>query len=197
MNGRTAVITALAVTILGSLYLIYTPSSITFHMSPTGVPASENIPGLEFKLSQISKNPPSLLVTLRNNNPSSTFTVLKWGTPLDPQASNLGIFKMFDADTGKEVLIDRLMINRKMPPSREDLHEIAPGTEHATEVVFNKPWMPAKKPAKYQIKVEGQFKAVWEKTAREVGTNELEELGGSNVLINRPFQSEEVLLTVE
>src|SRR4051812_35811975 len=103
MNGRTTVIAAIAITIIGSLYLIYTPSVSDPKMSKPSSALSHGIPGLEFKLSQISKSPPSVLVTLKNGHPSSTFTLLKWGTPLDPQALNLGVFKLTNADTGEEV----------------------------------------------------------------------------------------------
>ncbi|KAF2180964.1 hypothetical protein K469DRAFT_267757 [Zopfia rhizophila CBS 207.26] len=204
MNGRTAIITALAVTILGSLYLIYSPSSSTFQMSDSK-PAEEQpashypISGLEFKLSQISKSPPSLLVTLKNTHWKSTYTVLKWDTPLDPIAPQLGVFKMVDADTGEEIGIPRIMVNRMLPPPRDALQEVAAGTEHAIEVVFDKPWMPEKKPAKYKIKVQGTFRAVWEKAASEISDVELEGFAGpvGKAITVGGFKSEEVVLTVE
>lgn len=195
MNGRTAVFTAIAVTVIGSLYLFYTPSATSFNMSKAASASSSGVPGLEFKLSQISKSPPSLLVTLKNSHPSSTYTILKWGTPLDPQATNLGIFKLVDAETGKEVEPVIIKIARKMPPSPEDLQEIAPGTEHATEVVFDKPWMPTK-PAKYRVKAEGDFHGVWEKSARDIKADELEAYTNSP-FDSTPFASGEALLTVE
>ncbi|KAF2262947.1 hypothetical protein CC78DRAFT_545329 [Lojkania enalia] len=157
---------------------------------------TKSFPGLEFKLSQISKDPPSLLVTVKNNSPSSTFTFLKWGTPLDPQALNLGVFKMVDASTGKEVKIDHLMINRKMPPSRDDLQEVEPGTEQATEIVFDKPWMPDTNPAKYKVKVEGEFKGGWESPVSEVKAKDLKAYSDSS-FANRAFASEETMLVVE
>jgi hypothetical protein len=193
MNSRTAVITALTVTVIGTLYLIYTPTGSSARMSG---PASKSSLPLEFKLSQISKSPPSLLVTVKNNSPSSTFTFLKWGTPLDTQALNLGVFKLTDADTGEQVPIDKLMINRKTPPSREDLQETAPGTEYSTEIVLDKPWMPSKKPAKYSVSVEGEFKGIWEKKAADIKGEELDAYtdGPFNF---RVFGCEAVLLSVE
>jgi hypothetical protein len=153
------------------------------------------VPDLEFKLSQISRSPPSVLVTLRNNSPSSTFTILKWGTPLDPQATNLGVFRLTDVKTGKKVETVIIKVSRKMPPSREDLQEIAPGTEHAIEVIFDKPWM-STEPARYQIKAEGQYHGVWEKPASQVKESELETYTDS-LFDGQPFTSEETILTVE
>ena len=195
MNSRTIAATAIAITILGSFYFIYTPSySLTRMSKPES--KTNGVPGLEFKLSQISKSPPSLLVTLKNSNPSSTFTLLKWGTPLDPSALNLGVFKLVDTETGEEVKTDIIKIGRKVPPSRDQLQEIAPGTEHAIELVFDKPWMPEKKPAKYRVKVEGTFYAVWEKDAKDVADNELE-LYHESQFSERSFVSSEATLNVE
>ncbi|KAF2799334.1 hypothetical protein K505DRAFT_321222 [Melanomma pulvis-pyrius CBS 109.77] len=195
MNTRTVVFTALAVTLLGSLYLVYSPSLSDFSMPGSDSMASQGVPGLEFTLSQISKSPPSLLVTLKNNNPSSTYTILKWNTPLDPHAANLGVFKLVDAETGKELKTDVLMLRRKMPISQDDLQEIAPGTEHATEIVFSQPWMP-ETPGKYKVRVEGVFRGVWEKAVGDVKENELAAYTESPYN-NFPFASEEELLIVE
>ncbi|KAF2250979.1 hypothetical protein BU26DRAFT_517730 [Trematosphaeria pertusa] len=195
MNGRTAVIAAAAVTILGGLYFFSTPSSSSFSMS-TSPSASSEVPGLEFKLSQISRSPPSLLVTLKNNNPETPFTILKWGTPLDPQASNLGVFKLVDAESGKEVPTDIIKIARKMPPSREDMVTVAPGTEEATEVVFDKPWMPNKKPAKYKVKAEGEFMGVWDKYGGDVQESDMEAYTDSP-LSGRAFKSNEQVMLVD
>jgi hypothetical protein len=164
--------------------------------SEQGNEPSNGVPGLEFKLSQISKSPPSLLVTLKNSHPKTRFTILKWGTPLDPQATNLGVFKIFDADSGDEIKTDIIKIGRKFPPPREDLQEIEPGTEHAIEVVLDKPWMPQRKPAKYRVHVEGEFHGVWEKPARSVGKDEIEDYTGTAFDGSR-FRSEQVNLVVE
>lgn len=195
MTGRTTVIAAVALVILGGLYFFDTPSVNSLRMSTSESAPSEGVPGLEFKLSQISKNPPSLLVTLKNNNPSSPFTILKWGTPLDSAATNIGVFKLVNAETGEEVKQDGLMINRMMPPSQEDLVTVAPGTEEATEVVFDKPWMP-KDPAKYKVVAAGEFKGVWDRDSAHVKASELEAYTDSP-LSGRTFATEEVELQVE
>ena len=141
MHGRNALIATSASALLGLLYYLRISLSNGISMSASRTP-DDGVPGLEFKLSQISRDPPSLLVTLRNNNPSSAFTILKWHTPLDPQAANLGLFKIVDEETGETIPTDGLKVNRLMPPSEEDFVTVAPGTEEAHEVVMNKPWLP-------------------------------------------------------
>ncbi|KAK7185282.1 hypothetical protein DPSP01_000927 [Paraphaeosphaeria sporulosa] len=192
MNGRTALIAVSAVTLLGALYYFNT-SSPTLTMSPST--ATEGVPGLEFKLSQISRSPPSLLVTLKNNNPTTPFTLLKWNTPLDPQAANLGLFTLVDEE-GKEIPTEGLKVNRLMPPSAEDLVTVAPGTEEAHEVVMDKPWLPERKPAKYKVSVKGAFSGVWDKYGGDIGTGQLEAYVDSP-FHGRAFESNVVEMRVE
>jgi hypothetical protein len=193
MSRRIIAITALG--FIGSLYFVYGQLSNDLSMSTTDSTASQSVPGLEFTLSQKSKNPPSVLVTLKNKSPSSTYTILKWNTPLDSHAANLGVFKFLDEKTGEEIKTDKLMLRRKMPIEQDQLQEIAPGTEHTTEVSFTQPWMPDA-PAKLKVHVEGTFAAVWEKAVGDVQESELEAYTNSP-FNDRTFTSEEALLVVE
>jgi hypothetical protein len=193
MNGRTVLIAASAITLLGALYYLNSSSDPSLNMSAP--PSGQTVPGLEFKLSQISRNPPSLLVTLKNTSPDTPYTLLKWGTPLDAQALNLGLFKMVDGE-GKEVVQHSIKVSRLMPPSREDLVTVAPGTEEATEVVFNKFWMPEAKPATYKVKAEGAFGGVWDRYGDKVADDELEAYIASP-MNGRVFRTNEVDMRVE
>lgn len=180
-NTRSAVITGVAITLLGALFVYQSETPISFTMPKSSSSTSNDVPGLELKLYQISRNPPSLRVTLKNTNPDTPYTILKWGTPLDSSALNTGVFSITDDKTGDEVQQVVLQINRKMPPAQEELVTVAPGTEEAIEVVFDKPWMPDAKPAKYKVKAEGEFKGVWGKYGDEVTEDEL------NAYIESPF----------
>jgi hypothetical protein len=192
MSRRIIAITGLA--ILGSLYFVYSPSN-DYIMPTTDSTTSQGVPGLEFTLKQSSKSPPSVLVTLKNKSPSSTYTILKWNTPLDSHAANLGVFKFVDEETGEEIKTDKLMLRRKMPIEQDQLQEIAPGTEHTTEISFTQPWMP-EAPAKLKVRVEGSFAAVWERAVGDVQESELEAYTNSP-FNGRTFASEEALLVVE
>jgi hypothetical protein len=178
-TSRSAVITGIAITLLGGYYIYQSPTSITYTMA--GSSTSNGIPGLEFKLTQTAKNPPSLLVTLKNNDPDKPYTLLKWGTPLDSASLNTGVFTVTNEEDGSEIEQVVLMINRKMPPPQEELVTIAPGTEEEIQVVFDKPWMPEQKPAKYKVKATGEFKGVWDKYGGDVTKAEL------NAYIDSPF----------
>jgi hypothetical protein len=152
---------------------IFVASIYLSSTSASQFPIMSSATPLQFTLSQTTKSPPTLLITLKNTHPTTTFTILKWGTPLDASALNTGVFQLTDAETHTNVPIDVLMINRKMPPGEESLLEIKPGEECEKEVVFDKPWMPSKKPAKYVVKAEGEIEGVWEKAAKDITEEEL------------------------
>lgn len=194
-HNRTAVITGVAITLLGAIYIYQSPST-SFTMPTTSSRSSDGVPGLEFKVSQISRNPPSLSFTLKNNNPDTPYTVLKWGTPLDSAALNTGVFTIVDDKTGDEVQQFVLQINRKMPPAQEELVTVAPGTEEAVEVVFDKPWMPETRPAKYRVKAEGEFKGVWGKYGSDLTEDELNSYIESP-FSGRKFATDEIVLEVD
>ncbi|OAL44549.1 hypothetical protein IQ07DRAFT_521746 [Pyrenochaeta sp. DS3sAY3a] len=172
-TSRTAVITGVAITLLGAFYVYQSPSAINFTMSTSSSTASSGVPGLEITISQISRDPPAISVLLKNSDPEKPYTVLKWGTPLDSSALNTGVFTITDDESHSEVEQMVMQINRKMPPAQEELVTVAPGTQEEIEVVFDKPWMPAKKPAKYKVKAVGEFKGVWDKYGSDVSEDEL------------------------
>lgn len=194
-NTRSAILTGFAITLLGGFYIYQSPTSISYTMSQSTSSTSNGIPGLEFKLSQTAKNPPTLLVTLKNTNPDTAYTLLKWGTPLDGAALNTGVFSIVDAESGSEVEQLVLQINRKMPPPQEELVTVAPGTEEEMQVVFDKPWMPGQKPAKYKVKAAGEFKGAWDKYGGDVSEDELSKYVESP-LSGRGFSTNEVVMEV-
>lgn len=191
-NARNAIIAAVSLTLLGGYYLTQSPSPSNFTMSQT----SNSIPGLSLTLSQTAKDPPTLRVTLKNDHPSATYTLLKWGTPLDDAALNTGVFKITDANSGAEVEQITVQIRRRMPPGQSQLAGAKPGEEESVEVVFNRPWMPEGKPATYKVRAEGTVKGAWEKGKEEVSDEETGEYGESP-LAGREFVTNEVELVVE
>ena len=191
-NSRNTLIDAVAVTLLGGYYIYKSPSPSYFTMSQT----SNDIPDLSISLSQISKDPPTLRVTLKNDSPDTPYTLLKWGTPLDTAALNTGVFKITNVESGAEVEQMIMQIRRKMPPEQDQLASVKPGAEESVEVVFDRPWMPETKPAKYKVKAEGTLKGVWNKLKSEVTDDDTNEYTESP-LAGRTFKTNEVELVVE
>lgn len=191
-NARNTLIAAVAVTLLGGYYISQSPSPSSFTMSQI----SSEVPGLSLSLSQISKDPPTLRVTLKNDHPDATYTLLKWGTPLDAAALNTGVFKIRDAHSGAEIEQVMVQIRRKMPPGQDQLASVEPGAEESVEVVFDRPWMPETKPAKYKVKAEGLLKGAWDKVKSEVTDHDTSEYTESP-LAGKTFMTNEVELVVE
>jgi hypothetical protein len=193
-TSRTAVISGIAITLFGAFYIYQSPTPLNFSMSQLG--SSNGVPGLEFKLSQTSQSPPTLLVTLKNTSPDTPYSLLKWGTPLDSSALNTGVFSIVDEGSGQEVEQMVLQINRKMPPPESEIITVAPGTEEEVEVVFDKPWMPDTKPAKYKVKSSGTLKGVWAKPSNEVSEQELYAYSDSP-FGGRTFATNEVVMEMQ
>jgi hypothetical protein len=193
-TSRTAVVSGIAITLLGALYVYQSSTPINFSMSQSS--SSNNVPGLEFKLTQTTQSPPTLLVTLKNTSPDTPYTLLKWGTPLDSSALNTGVFSITHESSGEEVEQMVLQINRKMPPPESEIVTVAAGAEEEAEVVFDKPWMPDTKPAKYKIKASGMLKGVWAKPGNEVTEQELYAYSDSP-FAGRTFATNEVVMEVQ
>jgi hypothetical protein len=191
-NTRNILITAVVFTLLGGHCISQSPNPSSLTMSKT----FSEVPGLSLSLSQISKDPPTLRCTLRNDNPDTPYTLLKWGTPLDVAALNTGVFKITNADSGAEVEQMILQLRRKMPPGQDQLASVQPNTEESVEVVFDRPWMPESKPAKYKVKAEGTLKGVWDKVKSEVTDDDTSEYTQSP-FSGRKFETNEVELVVE
>jgi hypothetical protein len=173
---RTAITLGIAITLLGAIYIYQSstpPPTTTMSQSRGSQSGTNTISTLSVTLSQTSRDPPTLLVTLKNSSPDTSYTLLKWGTPLDFAALNTNIFTLTDSSTGAEIEQVGLMINRKMPPSEDELITVAPSTQEQVKVVFDKPWMPDTKPAKYRVRATGTFQGLWDKTRGEVREGEL------------------------
>jgi hypothetical protein len=172
----TAITLGIALTLFGPLYIYQSPTPpliTTMAQSGGSQSATNTASALSFTLSQTSRDPPTLLVTLKNSNPNTSYTILKWGTPLDSAALTTKIFTLTDSSTGAEIEQVGLMINRKMPPSPDELITVAPSTQEQVKVVFDKPWMPDTKPAKYSVRATGTFQGLWDKGGGEVREGEV------------------------
>ncbi|KAJ4370066.1 hypothetical protein N0V86_008801 [Didymella sp. IMI 355093] len=133
---------------------------------------------------------------LKNDNDITPYTLLKWGTPLDDAALNTGVFTITNAESGAEVEQLTLQIRRRMPPGQSQLAGVKPGEEESVEVVFNRPWMPETKPAKYKVHAQGLLKGAWDKPRSEVTDDETNEYTQSP-LAGKTFMTNEVELVVE
>lgn len=134
--------------------------------------------------------PSSISVEVSINNTSNHLvTFLKWATPFDALAGPLGVFTVYDPETGEPVPMNIVKISRKLPASRNDLIEIPAGqivkkTVHIPEVVLEPD-------REYLLRAEGAWLAIWENGLADVDESRLVDLGDSK---SGEFRSDTTLL---
>lgn len=144
---------------------------------------------LQVEISAGSANS-SVTCTVRNNDPKHAISFLTWDTPFDPTAINTGILSIKNADTGAEVPSPEMKINRQLPPPRDALQEVAPMSTAERELNLSSPWVP-KDGRKYEIRVQGKWRAAWKKPAAQITDEELATVKGDEEL-QGDFASESV-----
>ena len=126
-----------------------------------------------------SPDPFSVSVGVTVHNAANTpVTFLNWGTPFDPQAGILGVFTVQDKASGETVPMDEIQISRKLPAAREDLVEVEANASR--ETVVNLPPLKLLDGHEYSITAQGRWHAVWNTSADDVTSAQLEELSGAS-----------------
>jgi hypothetical protein len=148
---------------------------------------------LEIHLSAGPENS-TVACSIRNTDADHTISFLTWDTPFDPLAVNTGVLTLKDAESGAEIPSPRMQLRRMMPPPRDSVFEIAPGTTAERELNLSSPWIPTDG-KKYQVGVQGTWRAMWKKPAAEVSDEELAALKGDEAM-PADFGSESVEMTL-
>ncbi|EFQ86999.1 hypothetical protein CFE70_004729 [Pyrenophora teres f. teres 0-1] len=169
--------TLLSLFLLLLFYTYQSPIPLTFTI-PHSESTTAGIPGLTFSLAQTSTSPPTLLITLTNNHPETTYTLLKWATPLDASALDTGVFTITTSD-GKAVEQVVRKITRKMPPPPGQIMELAPGKNMSKEVFFDKSAAVVMGKGRYRVEAKGVWKGGWATPRAEVTTKNLWGFGES------------------
>jgi hypothetical protein len=172
MALRTAIAATAFLGTIATLYHVTTSqtSIMTSHSS-----AQASLSDVSVEMSPADA-PLTVKVTIRNESPDKTFSFLSWDSPFDPQAVNTGVLRLKDVETGDEIEGPGLKLNRKLPPPRDDLVEIGPGKSATKELGLKSPWIPTDG-KKYQIQLQGSWRAAWSKAAADVSDRELESMG--------------------
>ncbi|KGO41977.1 hypothetical protein PEXP_054040 [Penicillium expansum] len=112
-----------------------------------------------------------------HNAADSTVTILRWGTPLDPQAGVLGIFEICDTTDKRKLPVPTIMVSRKLPASEDDLVEIQ--ARHTIDVTVNLPIQSLDKGHEYSVRAQGTWHAVWPTELSNVTTSQLRDNEGA------------------
>lgn len=175
MALRTAIV---ATAFLGTIATLYHLSGVPSSIMPSSVNdrTSQEV-SIELSTAQA---PLTVKVTIQNDSPDRTFSFLTWDSPFDPQAINTGVLSLKDVDTGHAIEGPAMKLNRKLPPSRDDVVEIRPGSFVTKELELASPWIPTDG-KRYQVQLSGDWRAAWLKPAAEVSDRELEAMESSRI----------------
>lgn len=168
------VITVVCLSALCGLYLISTSTSFADMASTPSQQSAAAV--LEVKLDH-GPSPSSCEVTVKNKDVERSITFLTWDTPLDPQAINTGILSLKDLESGSLIPSPGMMVNRIQPPPRNELVELKPGSSTTKNLPLTSPWIPTDG-RKYQLRLQGDWRAVWTKPAAQVTDDELAAMTG-------------------
>ncbi|KAJ5788791.1 uncharacterized protein N7518_005802 [Penicillium psychrosexuale] len=113
-----------------------------------------------------------------HNAADTPVTILRWGSPLDPQAGVLGVFQICDTTAQRKLPIPTIMVSRKLPASEDDLVEIQ--ARHSLDVTVNLPILGLEKGHEYSVRAQGTWHAVWSTELSNVTTSQLRDNEGAN-----------------
>ncbi|KAJ5813219.1 hypothetical protein N7447_010242 [Penicillium robsamsonii] len=127
-----------------------------------------------------------------HNAADSPVTILRWNTPLDPQAGVLGVFEICDATDQRKLPIPTIMVSRKLPASENDLVEIQ--ARKTLDVTINLPIQGLEKGHEYSVRAQGTWHAVWPTELSNVTVSQLKDNTGAS---RGDFLSNESSVTIE
>ncbi|KAF4994998.1 hypothetical protein FDECE_12932 [Fusarium decemcellulare] len=178
--------------------LIITISLVAF-FSPSAVSSVSSVPipftmaaalrGLDVTLEQTNKAPPSIKVSVRNNN-DGPVTILTYGSPLDPLSPQLGMLYITPLDSDEPLEIQKIEVQRQWPPTEDALVEIPSGEKEEYEITLQEPVIPMDQVfEKATIQIKGTWQAVWPTEKGAVDRKALQAGGAGEDALTGSFQS--------
>ena len=148
---------------------------------------------LAFKIPIMEAQTLALPITVSVQNTADVpVTVLRWNTPLDPQAGVLGVFEVSDTTDQRTLDIPIIMVSRKLPASEEDLVEIR--AHETVDVAVNLPVSGLEKGHQYSVRAQGTWHAVWPTELSNVTPSQLENNEGAK---GGEFRSNDSFVRIE
>lgn len=135
---------------------------------------------LEVSLSQASAGEtPSISVSVKNTHPSTPVTLLKWDSPLDPLAMQLGLISVTPAGGSVPIDMPTIKVSRAMPPDADSLVTLQPGKSASNVVELRDSFVPRDTWAKGKanVSMKGRWGAVWPGVGKDDLLGDLEKLG--------------------
>lgn len=135
---------------------------------------------LVVSLSQASATAtPSLSVSVKNTHPSTPLILLRWDSPLDPLALQLGLISVTPAGAPAPIDMPTIEVSRAMPPGADSLVTLRPGESASSVVELRDMFVPEATWAhgRAEISMKGRWAAVWPGLAKDDLLRDLQKLG--------------------
>ncbi|KAK1985234.1 hypothetical protein LZ30DRAFT_584555 [Colletotrichum cereale] len=151
---------------------------------------------LAVRIRQTSSSPPTLALSVTNKH-DAPLTILRWKTPLDPLAIQLGLVSITPEGNSKPMELPTIELRRLMPPPQDDLVTLQPGEHREQEVVLREPIVPLGQLGKTaRVAVKGKWGTVWPTTADNLSQETIEKLQFGDGVLTGEFESEAVDLVI-
>ncbi|KAH7039856.1 uncharacterized protein B0I36DRAFT_2909 [Microdochium trichocladiopsis] len=139
---------------------------------------------LSVSISGISSSSPPRVKLAVTNTHSTPVTLLRWNTPLDPMALQLGVLSLTPQGASSPLELATIALRRLMPPPEDQFVTIGPG-ETATNELELKP--PAVNPQELgiagktvQVQASGEWGYVWPLGGDVVVSEWRDKIGGAD-----------------
>ncbi|EQB56618.1 hypothetical protein CGLO_03354 [Colletotrichum gloeosporioides Cg-14] len=151
---------------------------------------------LSIRIRQSSTSPPTVTFSVTNEH-TTPLTILRWATPLDPLALQLGVLSVTPDGADAPLEIDTVALKRVMPPRDEDMVTLQPGDTTENEVILRDTVLPfdrlGKKP---RVAAKGTWQTVWPTMADKLSKDTLMQLQFGDGVLSGEFETEAIEVTV-
>lgn len=155
---------------------------------------SNPIGNLAVTLRQTSPSPPTVRVSVANNNDHDV-TILSYQSPLDGLALPLGLLSIMPAGSSEPLELLTIKAGRMWPPPDDCLIVVAPGAAATNDLVLKAPTVPMDKLAgKATVALKGRWMAVWDRPRDKLSDREIENSSGS--AFAGDFATEDLEITI-
>lgn len=147
---------------------------------------------LSVRIRQTSSSPPTLALSVTNNH-DAPLTILRWNTPLDPLAIQVGLLSITPEGKDEPLEFPTIQLRRVMPPPQQDIVTLQPGERKEQELVLKEPIVPLDQLGKGgRVAVKGKWQTVWPTTADKLTKETIEKLQFGDGVLTGEFESETI-----
>ena len=137
-------------------------------------------PQLTVSLHQTSESTPGVIIKVTNDG-NVPVTILKWESPLDPLALQLGLFILTPVEATKPLDLAVIKVSRQLPPDEASLVTIDPGESKENGVVFKESVVPVDQiKGKLAVICKGRWMSLWLGRRSELSAETIGNLGAGD-----------------